>query len=102
MKLADIVKRVEETGLDVVLTVQTFGLHLTGWTCVNRADSRPLIGIALSADSCESIGPWDDDASIIEELAKAAKHPDAIARREWLANYKKDLAEEAARSRNAA
>jgi hypothetical protein len=102
MKLVQIVKRIEDAGLEPVLSVQKFGLHLTGWTCVNRVESRPLVGIALSADSCEPIGPWENDARIIDDLAKAANHPDAIARRKWLANYEKDLADEAARSRNAA
>jgi hypothetical protein len=87
-----------------VLTVCKTTLHLNGWTVPDsRGDSRPLFGCILKSDDDNSPADFWNDACFIEELTKAAKHPDAVARRELQAQWaKEDEADAKARSRNAA
>jgi hypothetical protein len=109
MKLVDLVKRVEAAGLEARLSVTKSGnLHFSCWTNP-PADGRDryrnsLFGCMLDAGSHDTAHGWPTEY-IIESLAKAAKHPHAIYRRELNAQFAKEDAEEAAalaRSSNAA
>jgi hypothetical protein len=91
MKLHELVKRIEAIGLKVMLTgdARTGALHLFGVTsprAMSTDASDILFGCVLEGDDHKPRCYWDE-AQITEDLERAAKHPDAIRRRELQAKW---------------